>query len=86
MSIFIYGLCALTALWCAGLLLRGYRRNKYKLLLWAGLCFLGLATNNMLLVVDELINPFMNIMLSWRLLSALTGMLLLLYGLIWDSE
>jgi len=38
----IYSLCALTALACAILLLQAYRRGGYRLLLWSGLCFVGL--------------------------------------------
>jgi hypothetical protein len=37
----------LTSLACALLLLRAYRQNSDRLLLWSGLCFLGLALNGM---------------------------------------
>ena len=56
----IYTLCALTALACAYLLLQGYRRGGYRLLLWSGLCFAGLTINNLLLVIDKLILPPMS--------------------------
>ena len=45
----VYLLCALTSLACAVLLLRGYFRTRVRLLLWSGLCFVGLALNNALL-------------------------------------
>ena len=51
----IYAMCTLTALVCAGLLLQTYARSKYRLLLWSGLCFAGLAVNNLLLVFDKLV-------------------------------
>lgn len=81
----IYGLCALTALLCAILLLQAYRRSRYRLLLWGGLCFLGLTLNNVLLVVDKLVLPYIDLF-TWRLLAALVAMAVLLYGLIWDAE
>ncbi len=81
----IYMLCALTALLCAWLLLRAYRDNGYKLLLWGGLCFAGLTLNNILLVIDKLLVPSIDFS-TWRLLLALVSTIVFLYGLIWDSE
>ena len=87
MAPLFYGLCPLTALFCAVLLLRAYYRNRYKLLLWGGLCFLGLTLNNALLVVDKLIFPEPEVNLfTWRLVAALVAMLVLLYGIIFDAE
>jgi Family of unknown function (DUF5985) len=80
-----YALCTLTALFCAWLLLRAYFRTRYKLLLWGGLCFLGLTLNNALLVADKQLFPDLNLF-TWRLLIALVAMLVLLYGIIWDKE
>jgi hypothetical protein len=81
----IYLLCALTALLCAWLLLKAYRTNGYKLLLWGGLCFIGLTLNNVLLIVDKFLVPYFDLS-TWRLLLALFSLLIFLYGLIWDSE
>ena len=80
-----YALCTLTALFCAWLLLRAYFRSRYKLLLWGGLCFIGLTLNNALLVADKQLFPDLNLF-TWRLLIALVAMLVLLYGIIWDKE
>jgi hypothetical protein len=55
------------------------------LLLWGGLCFFGLTLNNALLVLDKLVFPDINLF-TWRLLAGLTGMLVLLYGIIFDAE
>ncbi len=85
MAHLVYGLCALTALMCAFLLLRAYGRQRYRLLLWSGLCFSILALNNFLLVVDKLILPAEDLSL-WRTGTALIAMMVLLYGLIWDAE
>lgn len=81
----IYSLCTFTALGCALLLLRGYRRSKSRLLLWSGLCFVGLSMNNLLLVLDLLVLPSIDLS-SVRLIPALIGMILLVYGLIMESE
>lgn len=85
MSAIIYSLCALTALGCAFLLLRGYRRSRYRLLLWSGLCFAGLTVNNLLLVIDKVAYPEGDLSMA-RTLVALGSMIVLLFGLIWDSD
>lgn len=81
----IYLLCAVTSLICAWLLLRSYRRTRFPLLFWSGLCFSVLAINNMILVLDKLVFPDVNFSM-WRLSSALVALLLLLYGLIWQDD
>lgn len=86
MSAIIYSLCALTALGCAVLLLRGYRRSRYRLLLWSGLCFAGLTVNNLLLVIDKVALPPEQDLVVARTTVALISMIILLYGLIWDSD
>ena len=85
MAVVIYTLCALTALTCTYLLLQAYRRGRYRLLLWSGLCFAGLTLNNVALVLDKLILPDVDLSL-WRTMLALMAMMVLLYGLIWDAE
>ena len=85
MAIAIYSLCTLTALICAYLLLQAFRRSRYRLLLWSGLCFAGLTLNNILLVIDKVILPLVDLS-TWRTATALAAMSILLYGLIWDRE
>jgi hypothetical protein len=86
MATVIYSMCALTACLCAWLLLRAYRDGGYRLLLWGGLCFVGLALSNILLVVDKIIFPtYIDLSMS-RLITALGAMVVLLYGLIWEKE
>lgn len=80
----VYVLCALTSLACAVLLLRGYFRTRVRLLLWSGLCFVGLTLNNALLVVEA--NTLVTDLSNWRTLPALGGVAILIYGLIWDSR
>ncbi|HEX8391158.1 MAG TPA: DUF5985 family protein [Longimicrobium sp.] len=85
MTMAIYLLCVLTSAACAVLLLRGYRRTRVPLLLWSGLCFTGLALNNVLLVIDTRVVPTIDLSV-WRTLPALLGIGCLLYGLVWDKR
>jgi hypothetical protein len=81
----VYLLCFATSAACALLLSRSYRRSGARLLLWSGLCFLFLAGNNLLVVVDLLILPAGD-MRAARLLLALAAISILLFGFIWDLE
>ncbi|HEY0015093.1 MAG TPA: DUF5985 family protein [Longimicrobium sp.] len=85
MATLVYALCALTSLACAVLLLRGYASSRARLLLWSGLCFAGLAANNVLLLIDKRVVPTMDLSM-WRSLPALAGVALLLYGLVWETR
>ena len=85
MATLVYALCALTSAACAALLLRAYARGRVRLLLWVGLCFVGLALNNILLFVDVRIAPDVDLSL-WRSLPALAGLLVLVYGLVWETR
>ncbi len=86
MAAVIYSLCAVAAAICAYLLLQAYRRGGYRLLLWSGLCFVGLTLNNILLVIDKIVLPTEVDLATPRILTALFAMMILLYGLIWDTE
>ena len=81
----VYLLCFLTSSACAFLLGRSYRRTGARLLLWSSLCFVLLALNNLVLVVDLLVLPQVDLRL-WRLLLALAGVSVLLFGFVWDLE
>lgn len=81
----IYALCTLTSLACAWMLLTTYRRNGARLLFWSGLCFVGMSVNNILLVLDKLVFPQVDL-LPLRLLAALGAVLLLLFGLIYEND
>jgi hypothetical protein len=83
MAELVYVLCAATSIMCAVLLLRGYRASRARLLFWASLCFLGLALNNILLFVDLIELPDIDLF-WWRTAAALVGMMVLLFGLIWE--
>jgi hypothetical protein len=84
--ILIYGLCTLTSALCAVLLLRSYFQSRYRLLFWSGLCFVGLAANNVLVLLDRTIFLTSADLSTLRLATSLVAMLLLLYGLIWEEQ
>ena len=85
MSSVIYGLCAAVALLCAVLLFAAWRRQRHRLLLWSGLCFAGFTINNVLLVLDKVIYPEVDLSV-WRTGVAVISIAVLLYGLIWDAD
>ena len=76
----VYLLCALTSVLCAILLFRGWRTSRARLLFWGAVCFAGLALNNILLVIDMRMDQVD--LAGIRLLPALAGVALLIYGLI----
>ena len=82
-SVFI--LCAATCFICSLLLFRGYRRERVPLLLWSGICFLGLMVDNCMLYADFYVFPDVS-MVIWRKLPGLIAIIALLYGLIWETE
>jgi len=81
----VYLLCFLTSAACALLLARSYRRTGARLLFWSALCFLFLASNNLLVIFDLLLIPDIDFRLARHLL-ALAALGVLLFGFIWDLE
>lgn len=78
-------LCAVTALVCAVLLIRGYRRTGTRLLLLCGLFFVSLTLENVLVFIDIIMVPHVDLFL-FRTSLAFVGMIFLLVGLIWESR
>jgi hypothetical protein len=84
LSSVVYALCFLTSCLCAVLLLRAYFNSRSRLLLWSGLCFVGLGLNNGLLLLDRVF--LANVDMGWlRAIPAVIGVMFLLYGLVWES-
>ena len=81
----IYTLCALTSIMCAFLLFRTYWERHFSLLCWCGLFFAIQALSDVVLVVDKLIVPEIDLSL-YRYGIALTAFSFLLYGLIMRTE
>jgi ABC-type amino acid transport system permease subunit len=87
MAEIVYLLCALTSIACGVMLFMGYRRSGARFLLWSSLCFAGLMINNLMLFTDKVLFPHIDLFVpAVRGLPALVGLMLLLYGLIWDAE
>lgn len=81
----VYALCALTSIVCSILLLRGFFRRRTRLLLWSSIAFVGLAVNNALLFVDLVLVPETDLS-GIRGLCAFAAVMVLVFGLVWDSE
>ena len=85
MSPILLSLCAATALVCAVLLLQGWRATHSRLLWWSGLCFSGFFVGNLVLVLDKLILPQVDLQ-PLRLTITLASMVVMLYGLVGTRE
>ena len=81
----VYSLCFLTSTACAWLLARSFKRSGTRLLLWSSLCFVLLAANNLVLIIDMLVLPAVDLRLA-RLALSLSAVSVLLFGFIWDLE
>jgi hypothetical protein len=67
------------------MLLRGYGRSKVRLLFWAGLCFIGLMIENIMLYFDVVVYPGIDLAI-WRKIPGLLAMAVLVFGLVWESK
>ena len=81
----VYILCAVTSLSCALIVFRNYRHHPSRLLLLSTLCFVGLAVNTIILVIDLIVLPDVDLRLA-RTLVAYVSILAFLLGLIWESR
>jgi hypothetical protein len=81
----VYILCFITSSACAWLLARSYWRTGTRLLLWSALCFLLLAGNNLIVVLDMLVLPAWDLRIA-RITFSLGAVAVLLFGFIWDIE
>ncbi|WP_129791669.1 DUF5985 family protein [Sphingosinicella sp. CPCC 101087] len=81
----VYLLCFLTGGACAVLLARNYWRTGARVLLWSALCFLLLAGNSFVVILDLLVIRTVDFRLVRTLLS-LGAVGVLLFGFIWDLE
>lgn len=81
----VYFLCFITSGLCAYLLMSGFSRRRDRLLLWSGLCFCLLALNNLLVFIDIVLLPDVDLT-ELRLATSLAAVAVLLYGFIWEIE
>jgi hypothetical protein len=78
MTEIVYVRCAATSMLCAVMLARGHRRPRSSLLLWSTLCFVGLGINNLVLVIDRLVVPTVDMSMV-RAGSGVAAMALLIW-------
>ncbi|HEX3401330.1 MAG TPA: DUF5985 family protein [Acetobacteraceae bacterium] len=79
----VYLLCVVTSLLCAYLLARAYRRGRTRLLVWSAICFGLLALNNLVLAVDVLLLPDLDLSI-FRIFTVFLAVSAMLYGFIWE--
>lgn len=84
-SVVLYVVAIVTSLGCMLLLFRAYAASKMRLLLWSALCFVGLTVSNLVLFIDVLVLPDMDLR-PLRLGATLIGLSFLLYGFVWEAE
>jgi len=79
----LYLLCFCTCLFCCMLLIRSHRINRSRILLWSAACFALLALNNLLVVIDLILLPTVDLSLP-RLIASFLAVSTLLVGFIWE--
>jgi hypothetical protein len=67
------------------MLLKAHYRQRTRLLLWSGMCFAGLVLENIMLYVDVVVVPDLDLSM-WRKLPGVAALAILVFGLIWDSK
>lgn len=85
MAELIYGLCTILSLAIAVMLWRQHRRGPSRMIYWTALCFTGLALSNLVLVVDKLVFPDLDLRVLRHSISLLS-IGLLLFGLVYEDE
>jgi len=81
----VFFLCLLTSVGCMGLLIRGWWRTRANLILWSSICFILLALNNLLVFIDIIVLPQVDL-LPFRQVSSFAAVVILLYGFIWEAD
>ena len=81
----VYLLSFLASLVCAILLGRSYVRTRTQLLFWSALCFALLAVVNLVVIIDMLILPDLNLRPA-RLWLTLAAVSVLLFGFLWAQD
>ena len=84
-AVIVYFLCFATSAGCGILLVRSYLRTRTTLLLWTAICFVFLALNSFLVVIDLVFLPDVDLRLA-RLAASIVALSTLLYGFIWEVD
>lgn len=81
----VYALCAIASGLCVVLLFRAYRRTRAPLLLWSTISFVVWTMGSLLLFVDLVLVPMVDLSVYRAALSA-AAVFVQLVGLIWDRS
>ena len=81
----VYLLCLITSVLCTYLLARSYKATGARLVFWSAICFAFLAVNNLVVVLDLVLLPQLDLRIVRHVLS-LSAILTLLFGFIWGEE
>lgn len=81
----VYLLCFLTSAACAWLLMRSYFRVRGQMLFWSALCFVLLAINNLIVILDMLVVRDIDLGIH-RLVASLAAISLLVFGFVWRGD
>ena len=81
----VYLLCFLTSAACATLLVRQYSIARSAILLWSAACFVFLAVANLLVVLDMLVLPDVDLRPA-RMWLTFLAVCVLLFGFIWEVD
>ena len=82
----VYFLCFATSAGCGWLLVRSYFRARTALLLWTAACFVLLALNSFLVILDLVFLPTEIDLQIPRLIVTLIAVATLLYGFVWEID
>jgi hypothetical protein len=80
----VYLLCGLTSIACAVLLFRQYRLTRGALLFWSTWCFVCFALTNILLFLDLVVFPGVDLSVLRSSIN-LAGMMMLLFGMVRET-
>lgn len=84
-NIVVSSLAVLMSVACTLMFLRTYARTALRLFWWTALCFVCLSVNNVLLFINFVLLPELDLRL-YRFASSAAGLVFLLYGLIVEAE
>jgi hypothetical protein len=79
----LYLLCFLTSLFCCLLLIKSFRRSRSRILLWSATCFVLMALNNLLVIIDLIFLPTVDLS-PIRIATLFFAVSTLLVGFIWE--
>lgn len=85
LPVVVFLLCFATCVVCLALLALGYMRTRNRLLLWTAICFVFLAINSGLVVLDVLVFPEVDLRIH-RQIATLAALSILLWGFIWETD